>query len=170
MARRKSIWKGVVAGLAGGLVASWMMNEAQAGLSAVLKKVKQDSEGEEQKSDDSEDAMMKVAERISEALLNRPLNEEEKKQSGRLVHYAFGAAVGGLYGALAEIKPHVKRGAGLPFATALFVAADEIAVPSLGLSQPPLKASAQDHFYTLASRFAYGTTTELVRRSVRAYF
>ena len=172
MARRKCIWKGTVAGLAGGLAASWVMNEFQAWWSAAAKKLKQNgnsSESDPQKSEESEDATMKVAGKISETLLNRQLSQEEKKKAGPVVHYAFGAAMGGLYGALAEDFPQVKVGFGLPFGAALFICADEIAVPAFGLSQSPLDTKPEDHLYALVSHFVYGATTELVRRGVRSY-
>lgn len=111
---------------------------------------------------------MKVAGKISEKVLHRSLSQREKKQGGSFVHYAFGTAIGGLYGVMTEASPHAKRGFGLPFGTALFVGADEVAVPVLGLSPSPLATKAQDHIYALASHFVYGATTELVRRGVRA--
>lgn len=176
MRRRKSIWKGTVAGLAGGLAASWVMNEFQAGWSAAAKKMKQNgnsngnsSESENQKPEESENATMKAAGKVSETVLNTQLSKDEKKKAGPFVHYAFGAAMGGLYGALAEGIPEVKYGFGLPFGAALFVGADEIAVPALGLSQSPKETKVEDHIYGLVSHFVYGTTTELVRRGVRAY-
>jgi uncharacterized membrane protein YagU involved in acid resistance len=53
------------------------------------------------------------------------------------VHYAFGAATGGLYGAVAEFAPEVTTAADLPFGAAFWLVADEIAVPLLGLSKGP---------------------------------
>lgn len=178
MARRRSIWKGTVAGLAGGLAASWVMSEFQAVWSAAAKKLNQngnssDSQGEggdKQEGENAEDATMKAAGKVSETLLHRQLNQDQKKKAGPVVHYAFGAAMGALYGAMAEAVPEVKYGFGLPFGAALFVGADEIAVPALGLSEKsPLETKPQDHVYGLVSHFVYGTTTELIRRGVRSY-
>jgi putative membrane protein len=172
VSQRKSIWKGTVAGLAGGLAASWVMNEFQVGCSAAAKKLKQNgnsSKSNHQKSEESEDATMKTAGKISETVLNRPLTKEQKKKGGPVVYYAFGAAMGALYGAMAERVPEVKYGFGLPFGAALFVGADEIAVPALGLARSPLETKPRDHLYGLVSHFVYGTTTELVRRGIRNY-
>jgi len=52
-----------------------------------------------------------------------------KKKGGTVVHYAFGAVMGAVYGAAAEVAPPVKSLAGLPYGAALFVGADEIALP-----------------------------------------
>jgi len=172
MARRRSIWKGAVAGMAGGLLAAWVMNEAQAGLSAVGSKLQQNgssSSNKQENSGESEDATMKTADRVATVAIDRPLNKEEKKKAGPLVHYAFGTLMGGLYGATAERVPQVKSGWGLLFGTALFLGADEVAVPALGLGPSPTETKAQDHLYGLVSHFVYGATTETVRRGVRAY-
>ena len=179
MARRRSIWRGAIAGLAGGLVASWVMNEFQTGWSAAAKKIKRSSdqpEGEgtneenQHDSQDGDDATVKVAKKITAPFRTRPLSKQEKKKAGPIVHYAFGGSMGALYGAVAERLPSVKNGFGMTFATALFLGADEIAVPALGLSlQSPLETKAEDHIYGLVSHLVYGATTELVRRSVRSH-
>jgi uncharacterized membrane protein YagU involved in acid resistance len=112
---------------------------------------------------------MKTAEKLSEGLLHRPLNSNEKKKAGPMVHYAFGTIVGGIYGASAEKLPQIKQGYGLPFGAAVFVGADEIVVPALGLSPKPLsQTKPEDHLYGFLSHFVYGATTEIVRRGVRA--
>lgn len=113
---------------------------------------------------------MKTAGAVAESVFDRPLSREEKKKASPFVHYVFGTTMGGAYGAAAEKLPDVKRGNGLPFGAAVFLGADEIAVPALGLAQQSLwETPIQDHVYSLASHLVYGATTELVRRGVRAY-
>jgi uncharacterized membrane protein YagU involved in acid resistance len=53
------------------------------------------------------------------------------------------------------------------FGTGLFVAADEVAVPALGLSKSPREYPLSTHLYGLASHLVYGFTAEYVRRGVR---
>jgi putative membrane protein len=48
---------------------------------------------------------MKTADRISEALQGRHLTKDEKKKAGSVVHYAFGALMGAVYGGSVEINP-----------------------------------------------------------------
>jgi len=152
------------------------MNEVQVGWSAATKKLQERGNGSSDKGEqgngqqeNSEDATMKTAEKLSETFLRRPLNSNEKKKAGPIVHYAFGTVVGGVYGATAEKLPEIRKGYGLPFGAAVFVGADEIAVPALGLSPRPLsQTKPQDHLYSLVSHFVYGATTEIVRRGVRA--
>jgi len=174
MARRRCVWKGTVAGLAGGLVAAWVMNQFQSGWSAAASKFKEsknvNGSGKERQAEGSEDATMKAANRVAKLVLRRPLNKSEKKKAAPVVHYAFAAAMGAAYGAAVEKMPRAKTGFGLSFGTALFLGADEIAVPALGLSsQSSKEIKPGDHLYGLVSHFVYGATTELVRRGVRSY-
>ena len=46
----------------------------------------------------NEDATVKVAGGFARWLLHHPLREDTKPLAGNLVHYAFGASVGALYG------------------------------------------------------------------------
>ena len=174
MFRRKSVWKGAVAGAVGGLAASWAMNEFQAAWSAVSRRIQQNGDSgrqrSEQGSEASEDATMKAAGAVAENVFGRQLTREQKEKASPVVHYMFGTAVGGLYGASSEKLPEIKSGLGLPFGTAVFLGADEIAVPALGLAQQsPAETRIQDHIYSLVSHLVYGATTELVRRGVRSY-
>ena len=99
MARnRKRIARGLAAGVAGGLVASWVMNQFQTLWSKASEKFSEGANGQEQPTkqpqNDDEDASMKVADKISRNLLGRGLNRQEKEKSGPIVHYAFGSAMG----------------------------------------------------------------------------
>jgi hypothetical protein len=122
----------------------------------------QSQDGKEQ-----DDATVETARVISRNVLGRELKESEKEQAGAMVHYAFGALSGGLYGALAEVSPQVTMGAGLPFGAAFWMLADEVAVPALGLSKGPTEYPLSTHAYALASHLVYGMTTELSRRALR---
>ena len=47
--------------------------------------------------------------------------------------------------------------------------ADKVAVPALGLSEPPTEIPMTTHAYALSSHLVYGLTADLVRRAVRKY-
>jgi putative membrane protein len=178
---KESVWKGTAAGLVGGLVASWTMNQFQAAWTKAAEgfekphgaqsmqpsEGRQPGQGSEQDNEDQDDATVKAAKAISEGIFGHQLRESEKESAGAAVHYAFGAATGGLYGAVAEVWPEVTLGAGLPFGAAFWLVADETAVPLLGLSKPPTEYSLSTHVYAFASHLVYGLTAELVRRAVR---
>jgi hypothetical protein len=184
------LWKGVAAGLVGGLVASWVMNRFQDAWSKVAKGSDTrppnqfqsiwDEFGEDiEESDDSQssklspkseaqdDTTVRAASAVSEGLFDHKLTPREKEISGPAVHYILGTGVGGLYGAAAEIVPKVTAGSGLPFGAVFWLVVDEGAVPLLGLSKGPTAYPLSTHLYALSSHFVYGLTAELVRRGIR---
>jgi uncharacterized membrane protein YagU involved in acid resistance len=100
---------------------------------------------------------MKAADKVSRNLLDRPLSKKQKKKVGPIVHYAFGTAMGAVYGVAAELFPEIApRGFGTGFGAALFAIADELAVPAFGLSGKPTEAPFSSHVYGLASHLVYG--------------
>ena len=68
------VWKGLVAGLAGGLVASWTMNQFQAVWSRVAEGFENPHEGEgtsrapEEDKEEQDDATVKAARAVSEGV------------------------------------------------------------------------------------------------------
>jgi len=167
--RRPSTWKGIVAGLAGGLAGAYVMNQFQKGYSKASDALntKRNGHAQEQKPD-GPDATMVTADRLMRPILGRSLTREEQQKAGPIVHYAFASVVGSAYGVAAEYAPAVKKVAGVPFGAALFVGADEIALPALKLSRGPREYPVSTHIYGLSSHIVYGLTIELVRRGVRA--
>ena len=176
---RGDVLKGLVAGLAGGLIASWTMNQFQAAWTRIAEgadkshgaQSMQPTEGSDgnQGNDTAEqdDATVETAKVISRNVFGHELQESEKEPAGAAVHYAFGTVTGGLYGALAEVSPQVTMGAGLPFGAAFWLVADEVTVPLLGLSKGPTEYPVSTHAYALASHLVYGVTAELSRRALR---
>jgi putative membrane protein len=167
----QDLWKGILAGMAGGLVASWTMNQFQAGVKKISEASQQgqaSEQGQNSGQQESEDATMKVAETISETVADKKLTKEQKKKAGPVVHYAFGTLMGAAYGTASELDSRVRYGAGVPFGTALWIGADELAVPALGLAGSPKEIPVSSHAQYLAAHVVYGLTTEMVRRAVRA--
>jgi putative membrane protein len=174
-----NVWKGLVAGLAGGLVASWTMNQFQAAWTKLAENSEkphgaqsmQPSNGStgDQTEDvnEQDDATVETAKVISEKVFGHELQESEKKPAGAAVHYIFGTATGGVYGALAEFSPQVTTAAGLPFGAMFWLLADETAVPLLGLSKGPTAYPLSTHVYAFASHLVYGVTAEVSRRALR---
>ncbi|MCY7345405.1 MAG: DUF1440 domain-containing protein, partial [Pyrinomonadaceae bacterium] len=123
--------KGAIAGLIGGLVASFVMSEFQMLLSRLSEEEKKPTKKKE-----DEPANVKTAEAISENVFDHKLKKSEKEPAGEAVHYAMGAASGLIYGIAAEVAPVTTAGLGLPFGAAVWLVADDIVVPALGLSKP----------------------------------
>lgn len=90
------------------------------------------------------------------------------RHDARDVHFAFGAAMGGLYGAFWEISPATRQMGGAAFGTTVWAAADEVAMPLLGLSGPTTGHPPERHVHAFAAHIVFGVTTEIVRRGVRA--
>jgi len=160
------LWKGLVAGLIGGLVASWAMNRFQdvwIKLSESAQPAEQDTEAQST----NDDTTVKAASAISEGLFDHKLTTDEKKIAGPAIHYSLGTGVGGLYGAVAEVVPEVTSAAGLPFGMVFWLIVDESAVPMLGLSKGPTQYPVSTHAYALTSHLVYGLTAEAVRRGLR---
>jgi putative membrane protein len=174
-----NILKGMIAGLAGGLLASWTMNQFQAAWTRIAEgnekshgaqsmQPSQGSQGEQaHDTNEQDDATVKTAKAISKNVFGHELQKSEKEPAGAAVHYAFGTLTGGMYGALAEITPQVTTAAGLPFGAGFWLLADEVTVPLLGLSKGPTEYPVSTHVYALASHLVYGMTAEMSRRALR---
>ena len=176
-----NVWKGALAGLVAGLVASWAMNRFQdvwvsfsAGNDSGKddKSSDHDRESSNLKTNQSEeetpdDATVKAASVISENLFNHKLSPDEKKFAGPAVHYATGAAGGLVYAVAAELVPEITKGAGLPYGAAFWLVVDEGLVPVLGFAKGPGEYPLSAHAYALASHLVFGATAEGVRRLLR---
>ena len=155
--------KGAVAGLIGGLIASFVMTKFQTLLTAIAEGDKKSKK----KGGGDEPATVKMAKKISETVFEHKLTKSEKEPAGEAVHYAMGATSGLMYGVATEITPMATLGAGLPFGAAVWVIADDVVVPALGFSKPATAYPLSTHAYALSSHLVYGLTTEVVRRTVR---
>ncbi len=180
--RTPSLWKGVVAGLAGGIAATIMMDQVQQAIARganELDRRKRLAQGEsegsiatkqaEKAKDEVDEAGSTggVARAVTHAVTGHILTADEEKRGGSIVHYCFGTSMGVLYGVAAEFLPEATSGGGTAFGTLLFLGADEIAVPALGLASPPQDVPVASHANHWALHIAYGATAELVRSLVR---
>jgi len=159
MAKQKSLVRGILAGIAGGLAAAWVMNQFMASAGQTLE--------QGHSSVPKEDATMKAADAIALTTTGEHLSRAEEEKGGPIVHYAFGALTGGLYGGLAEYSSKVTSGFGTSFGGVLFSTADLLAVPALNLAPPPSDQPASALATPFAAHIIYGATTEFVRRILR---
>ena len=182
--REGDVWKGLAAGLIGGVVASAVMNRFQALVGKLTAGVER-SHGaqslqqgspqhgiarqlQERGGDDArDDATMRLANAVSVSVSEQELTRSEKQAAGTALHYAYGISMGLVYGAAAEVAPVVTVGAGAPYGALIWLTADEGLVPALGLSKSPTEYPLSIHAYALASHLVYGWTNEMVRRAVR---
>ncbi len=169
MKPKRSLWKGIIAGAAGGLAASWVMGQVHGIAGKTSEKVMPKDKFRElqRASADAQEATAKVAERVVRPLLGRRLRQSERERAKPIVHYAFGSTVGALYGALAEYAPFVRKFAGAPFGAAVFAGADQFALPALNLTKSPREYPLAMHGTELGAHVIYGMTLEGVRWVVR---
>jgi putative membrane protein len=178
------IYKGIAAGVAGGLVGSFVMNQFQAMWGKLMENeerphgaqsLQQGSpehgigrELAERGVDEPDDnAAVRTGNAVSELVLNHHLTKAEKETAGAIAHYAMGVTSGAIYGAVAEVMPSATVAQGMPFGAAVWLIADEAIVPAAGLSRKPNEYPASIHAYAFTSHLVYGLTTEIVRRAVR---
>jgi putative membrane protein len=167
----KHLVRGILAGVAGGLAAAWVMNEFGNTLGQRISDAVETPADKQELAaqSDGEDSTMKMADKIVETVTGgRHLTHAQREVGGPIVHYTMGAVTGGVYGALAEYLPSVRAGFGTTFGGILFSTADVFGVPALGLGQWPDEYPLSSLANPLASHLVYGATTELVRRVVRA--
>lgn len=171
--------QGLLAGLVGGLVACWAMNRwlllwqrVVMGDTAPPRQppiVGQGGQLAREGPDACQPPTMHAAAAFAHGLLRHAPTEREKQWLGQLLHYTFGTTTGALYGALADAIPALTTTMGVPFGLAVWLLADELATPALGLSQPPTRQDRVTHAYALTSHCVYGLTTECMRRLVRQW-
>jgi uncharacterized membrane protein YagU involved in acid resistance len=177
----RSVWKGLVAGVVGGVVASWAMDRFQYWWLSLEggdeREPQQTPAGSprgqpawgagSEESNQEEPATVKTASAISEGVFGHSLTNKEKEIAGSLVHYAVGTTAGAVYGVAAEYQPNVTTLAGFPFGVAFWMVVDEGALPLLGLTKGPTAYPISTHAYALASHLVFGLTAEVVRSTVR---
>ena len=165
------VGKGVLAGAIAGLAAGAVMNLFQMAWTSGEKKLQEKGAIAKPKQQEAHkaDATVRTAQAIAD-VAGHKLTKKEEKAAGPAVHYIFSAIMGGLYGGLAEVMPVSKTGFGLPFGTALFIGADEIAIPALGLGAKPQDTELSKHIYGWLSHLVWGAVTEGGRRGLLAGF
>jgi hypothetical protein len=164
--------RGLMAGAIAGLVGTWAMSEVQRCWTlAADGRAPQSAGGKHdardwQERDEHQNSNELAAQAAARVVLGRRLTHEELRVAAPLMHYAFGMTVAALYGAYAERRGGKHSGAA--FGSAVWLAADEIAMPLLGLSGSTIKRPVEMHLQSLVAHLVFGTTTELTRRSLQA--
>jgi putative membrane protein len=191
--QQPNVGAGMVAGIAGGLAGTLAMNYVQAwwsnafhGYESQSAPGRHDSRDWQERTEE-ENANELAAQTVADYTIERPLTRDEMKVAATAVHFAFGAAMGAIYGGLMETRilrdgerPGQGSGraasgdsaravaSGSAFGAAIWLGADEIAMPLLGLSKRKGELPADAHAQSFVAHIAYGVAAELVRRGVRA--
>ena len=145
----RSLWKGAVAGLVGGLVAT-------AAKSLAEKIYPPRTHGEPE-----------PPAVLAEKVAGHALAETPKTIAAETIHWSFGAVTGAAYGALAEFYPAATAKEGATFGLTLASLTHGSALPAMGLSAEPEQQSTREHTSEIATHVIYGLVTETVRSLVR---
>ena len=156
MAGASHLARGALLGLVGGLVAAGAMSLAHQLANQIAPKAETPPTREK-------DSTVQVASVVTRQV-GYELPKHQESRAGSIVHFAFGGLIGALYGAVAEAVPKVTALVGLPFGVALWLGAHVMAVPALGLAEPPNRKPAREETMEFGLHAVYGMTTELVRR------
>ncbi len=158
-------WKGALAGVVAGLIASLVEKQFQSLWNAAQKRLT----GEKAEGDESQDdpAPAQAADAASKMAVGTPVPEPHREQAGELVHYLTGAGLGGLYGLMADPAPAITAGYGAAYGLATHLVMNEAVVPALGFAPPPTETPPAKHLYSLSSHLVFGLALEGSRRLIR---
>ena len=162
MKRPKGPAVDLAAGIAAGLVASFVMNGFQQIWATVAGAVKRKPAG----GSEQEPATVKAADKIAHALTGNAVAKRFRPLAGAAMHYGLGAAVGGAYGLASRLMPNLSAGRGLICGGALWLALDESMLPAMGLAKPWRQTSDGVHFYAFVSRLVFGLALEDTTRRI----
>ena len=171
LATSRGVFTGLATGFIAGLVGTWAMSEAQRLWTHVVDNDPPDSAGgrhdarDWQERSEHQNSNELAAQAIGRCILGRSLTRQELRAAAPLTHYLFGASVAAVYGAYAQRRPAQASGAG--FGTTVWLLADEMAMPVLGLSNSTTRRPLEMHLQALFAHLVYGTTTEMTRRAVQ---
>jgi putative membrane protein len=147
--RKRSISKGLLAGLVGGL--------AGAGAKMIAEKVFPP------RTQGQTPPPVLFAENVA----GRRLPEQERELALQGIHWIFGALAGAAYGALVEMEPSLGAWHGAAFGITLNRITHETILPHLGLTAPPGSQPTQERISEWVTHAVYGVATDSVRRAVR---
>jgi putative membrane protein len=147
--RERSILKGAVAGLIGGL--------AGAGAKVLAERIFPPRvEGQTPPS-----AL------LVEQVAGHPLPPGHRQAAMQSIHWGFGAAAGAVYGALVEVEPSLAAWKGAAFGLTLNKLTHESVLPRMGLARPKEQQPTQERISEWVTHAVYGIFTDSVRRIVR---
>jgi putative membrane protein len=147
--RERSLVKGAVAGLIGGL--------AGAGAKMLAERI----------FPPRTDGQVAPPAVLAERFAGRSLPEDRKRAAAQAMQWGFGAVAGAVYGAMVEAEPSLGAWKGAAFGLTLNKLTHETLLPRMGLSVPKDEQPAQERVSEWVTHAVYGIFTDTVRRGVR---
>jgi putative membrane protein len=104
---------------------------------------------------------------LAQQVAGHPLPPGQKQAAMHGIHWGFGAAAGAVYGALVEIEPTLGVWRGAAFGLTLNKLTHESVLPRMGLARPKEEQPTQERISEWVTHAVYGIFTDSVRRVVR---
>jgi putative membrane protein len=104
---------------------------------------------------------------LAEQVAGHSLPSGQQQAALHTIHWGFGAAAGAAYGALVEYEPSLGAWKGAAFGLTLNKLTHESVLPRMGLARPKEEQPAQERISEWVTHAVYGIFTETVRRVVR---
>jgi len=171
---RRGTNRAIMAGVLGGLAGTLVMNYAQRLWTLAVDGEPPRSAGGKhdardwQEREEGRNSNELAAQAIATTIGGRPLTRKELTVAAPLAHYSFGAGVGAIYGAVVGDRRRGLFTRGATFGAAVWLLADEVAMPLLRLSRPTTERAFEKHVQSFVTHIVFGVAAELVRaRAVR---
>lgn len=107
-----------------------------------------------------------VAARKTAEALGHPLDEQQVKRAGMVIHYGLGLAWGPIYGLLRRYSRMEPLGAGIVTGAAFSLIVDEALTPALGFSAPSHDYPTITHVRGVVNHLVYGAVTALTAEAI----
>src|SRR3954469_18633012 len=170
---RRASFGAVLSGIVGGLAGTLAMNYAQRLWTETVDGAPPRSAGGKhdardwQEREEGRNANELAAQTIATTFTGRPLTHDGLALAAPLVHFAFGAATGAAYGWFVRDERQRFR-SGAAFGAGVWLLADEIAMPLLGLSRPTTERRSEKHLQSFVTHIVFGIVAELARATTLA--
>ncbi|HEX3471427.1 MAG TPA: DUF1440 domain-containing protein [Silvibacterium sp.] len=104
---------------------------------------------------------------LVERVAGHALPQDQRRIALQGIHWGFGAAAGAVYGALVEVEPSFGAWRGAAFGLTLNKLTHESLLPRMGLARPKEEQPTQERISEWVTHAVYGIFTDSVRRVVR---
>ena len=113
------------------------------------------------------DSTSRTAARLGRWLFKRSLTTTEIRTGAQIVHFGVGGLAGAAYNVWRGGSATTLR-SGVLFGAILWVVGEELAMPLLGINNPPGAYTARMHAHSLGEHLCYGAGTALASRFLAA--
>ncbi len=104
---------------------------------------------------------------LADKLSGGQLSGTQRAVAAEAIHWGFGALTGAAYGALAEFYPAATAKEGASFGLTLAALTHESALPAMGLSAEPGQKAQREQTSEMITHVIFGVVTEVVRSLTR---